>query len=66
MNPRDALLESLLDEQLQRYATDPGAANRLLDVGRSEVGQSFDKVKLAAWTIVASAILNLDQTINKE
>ena len=64
--PYDAeALETLLNEQRQRYGTEPSAAEELLNVGRSEVSQSFDKVELAAWTVVASILLNLDETITK-
>jgi len=35
-------------------------------VGESEFSPKLDVTELAAWTTVASAILNLDQTITKE
>jgi hypothetical protein len=44
---------------------DPESAEQLLSVGESERRAELDVTQLAAWTIVASAILNLDETITK-
>jgi hypothetical protein len=37
-----------------------------LRVGESKADDRLDQAELAAWTMVASAILNLDETITKE
>ena len=49
----------------EKYQADPAAALALLQVGESPRDESLDPGELAAWTIVASTILNLDETITK-
>ena len=39
---------------------------RLIDVGESSRDSRLDPAELAAWTTVASVILNLDETITKQ
>ena len=60
------LLLTLLHQQLEDYRDNPDAARELLSVGESQHGSSLDKTELAAWTLVATTILNLDETITKE
>ncbi len=48
-----------------RYQTNPAAAAKLLSYGESKPG-NYPKPDLAAWTMVASMILNLDETVTKE
>ncbi|MFM8359132.1 MAG: DUF1553 domain-containing protein [Verrucomicrobiota bacterium] len=65
--PRPAEVDVLLRlqaEQLAVFRRDPGAASRLLQVGDSPPSP-HDPAVLAAWTVVTSAILNLDETITK-
>ena len=62
---RAVLLESL-HSNLDRYKTDTAAATRLLTQGESPVAPSLDKSELAAYTTVASMLLNLDETVTKE
>ena len=65
--PKGAELEVLLGlyrQQLSKYRADPGAAEKLLAVGDA-AHATTDPAELAAWTIVASAILNLDETVTK-
>ena len=59
------LLVRLYQDQLARFRADENGARRLLAVGESALGPINDPVDLAAWTMVASAILNLDETITK-
>jgi hypothetical protein len=47
-----------------RYQADPEAAAKLLDVGDHKT-TNFDVSELAAWTMVANLILNLDETVTK-
>jgi len=42
------------------------AAGKLLQVGESAVDDKMEQAELAAWTVVANAIFNLDETIMKE
>ncbi|MCI0659490.1 MAG: DUF1553 domain-containing protein [Acidobacteria bacterium] len=60
------VLRSLLNQQLLKYRSDKDAARELLSVGESPADPQTDQQELAAWTIVMSAILNLDETITKE
>jgi hypothetical protein len=60
------VLRDLLSRQLINYRKDRKAASELLRVGESVVDDKIDQSELAAWTIVASAILNLDEMITKE
>ena len=47
----------------RRHADDSA---KLVRVGESKSNPKLDKSELAAWTTVASMILNLDETITKE
>ncbi len=60
-----AVLVRLARAQREELRADPAAAHALLAVGEAPVDESFDPVELAAWTLVASAILNLDETITR-
>ena len=52
-------------EALARFRADPEAAKKLLAVGESPRDPTLNETELAAWTTVASTILNLDETITK-
>jgi hypothetical protein len=60
------VLRDLLSRQLIDYRKDKKAASELLRVGESVVDDKIDQSELAAWTMVASTILNLDETITKD
>ncbi|MEZ5351111.1 MAG: DUF1553 domain-containing protein [Bryobacteraceae bacterium] len=51
---------------LDRYNTNPAAAKQLLSHGDAPPDSSIAPVELAAYSSVASLILNLDETITKE
>lgn len=59
------VLRDVLQAELARMRSHPEAAASLLSVGRSPVDDSLDRTELAAWTIVASMILSLDETIHQ-
>jgi hypothetical protein len=59
------LLRQLFQQQLAAYRDDPDAALKLLRVGEAPRDESLDVPELAAWTMVASTILNLDETVTK-
>ncbi len=61
---RDVLL-SVFNVQLARFRENQSAAVELVQVGESVPNQQLDTQELAAWTTVASIILNLDETITK-
>lgn len=60
------VLRDLLNQQISRYRNDKKAAADFLKIGESVADTKLDSAELAAWTMVASAILNLDETITKE
>jgi hypothetical protein len=55
----------LYDEQRAVYAHNLEAAERLVHVGDSPVDTTLDARELAAWSLVANVILNLDETVTK-
>lgn len=61
-----ATMENLYHQMLVVYRRQPEAAARLLAVGDSPPLAGADPASLAAWTCVANAILNFDETITKE
>ena len=58
-----ALLMGLFESQRDRFARDADAALELIAVGESDVAPKLDPAELAAWTTIASTMLNLDETI---
>ena len=60
-----AILTELLASSRDRFAKDPTAAEKLNAVGTIPLAQNSDPCEVAAWTVVASTILNLDETISK-
>ena len=63
---RQKVLLDLLHQEQNHYAQNSEMASELLSVGEAKRNMSLDESQHAAWTIVASAILNLDETLNKE
>ncbi|MFO0911269.1 MAG: DUF1549 and DUF1553 domain-containing protein, partial [Isosphaeraceae bacterium] len=59
------VLREVLSTDLARFKAEPAAARKLLSVGESPRKESLDPVEHAAWTTVASVILNLDEVLNK-
>jgi hypothetical protein len=59
-------LTTVLKTALENYKTDRDAAKTMLDIGESSREETLDLSHHAAWTIVASAILNLDETLTRE
>ncbi len=67
--PTDRELNTLLaglERRLLSFRADPDSANKLLAVGEKKPAIGLDSVELAAYTITASVILNLDETVTKE
>jgi len=54
-----------LTQHRNRYASDATAANQLIAYGESKADETIPVDELAAYTLVANLILNLDETINK-
>ena len=60
-----SVLQAIFERQRDRYRSDEKAAIKLLSVGESKRNEQLDPAELAAWTTVASIILNLDETITR-
>src|SRR5436190_546833 len=64
--PRElAVLRRVFDHQLARFRADEPAALKLLSVGESPRHEQLPPAELAACSMVASVILNLDETVTK-
>jgi hypothetical protein len=59
------ILRGALDVHLAQYAASPEAAATVLAVGASAVDASIPAPKQAAWMMLATSILNLDEALNK-
>jgi hypothetical protein len=60
-----SVLKSSLAQMEKHYAADPKAAQALVAVGEKKSDPSIPAPELAAWTMVASEMLNLDETVTK-
>ena len=49
----------------EHYAAHVDEATKLIDVGDSEPEKSIPPADLAAWTMVANQLMNLDEVLNK-
>ncbi len=61
----ETVLQQSLDEMQKHYAADPAAARDLIAVGEKPRDPAIPAPELAAWTMVVSEVLNLDETLNK-
>jgi hypothetical protein len=59
------ILQDLAQRRLEQYRRTPAEAAKLIRAGASKAAK-IEPTELAAWTIVASSILNMDETITKE
>ncbi len=59
------VLQRTLQKQLQTFAADKAAADKLLAYGDSPKIMDLDSGEHAAWTMVANLLINLDETITK-
>lgn len=58
-----AALQGLLARQLSRFAAAPAEAAKLVSAGVAPRDAPVSDAELAAWTVIASTLLNLDETI---
>ena len=61
-----AVLRKGVDKRLATYAADATLAPKLLGQGLSPLPADLDKAQLAAWTVTANTLLNLDETVTRE
>jgi Protein of unknown function (DUF1553)/Protein of unknown function (DUF1549)/Planctomycete cytochrome C/Concanavalin A-like lectin/glucanases superfamily len=60
-----AALEKSLTEMQKHYAANLKDARALINIGEKKPDSSIPEPELAAWTMIASEMLNLDETLNK-
>ncbi len=66
-NPvEEEVLRSGAAGYLENFKADPVAALEFVTAGDSEPAEGIDRMELAAYTAVASVLLNMDTTITKE
>ncbi len=58
-------LTAIFDSLSKSYSADPQAVLALLEVGESSRNESLDPAELAAWTVLSSLLLNLDEAITR-
>jgi hypothetical protein len=59
------VIQTSLDELLAFYKAHPEDAKKLLAVGASPADTTLEPAKLAAWTMLANELINLDEVLNK-
>jgi len=67
--PDDAELQVLLagfERYAARFRADAAAAEKLLTMGAARPDPALDKTELAAYTLTANILLNLDEVVTKE
>jgi hypothetical protein len=63
--PERAVIGSVEKRAQENYGKNPDAAKELIHVGDSKPDESIQPSELAAWTVVASEIMNLDESLSK-
>jgi hypothetical protein len=59
------VIRTSFDQLLTEYAAKPDEAAKLITVGETKAPTNIPAPELAAWTMVASQILNLDETLTR-
>jgi hypothetical protein len=60
-----AVLINSLGQMKKHYGADQAAAGKLIRAGETKPDASIPPAELAAWTMLASEMLNLDETVTK-
>ena len=60
-----AVVQETLEKHLARYRANPDAAKQAIRAGESPPNSSLAEPELAAYTLVANLILNLDETLTR-
>ena len=60
-----AVLEKSFSDMQKHYAANPKDARSLVKIGEKQRASPIPEPELAAWTMIASEMLNLDETLNK-
>jgi hypothetical protein len=59
-----AILTRAHERELAHFRADAAAADALIRTGEAPLDANLDPAELAAWTLVATTLLNLDEAIN--
>jgi hypothetical protein len=59
------IVEEALEKHRARYAADPDAARKAIAFGESRPRADLPPTELAAYTLTANLLLNLDETLNR-
>jgi hypothetical protein len=65
LEPERAALKTAFEKALARYAADPEAAKQAITVGESVPSAALNASELAAYTLVANVLLNMDEVLTK-
>lgn len=60
-----AVVTKLFDQELTRYRARPESAKQAIRNGESAPKEGLDEPELAAWTLVANLLLNLDECVSR-
>lgn len=66
--PETIEIQSLVQgvqEDLAAFQQSPENAKQLLEISKGEIGKDKDPARLAAWTMAANLLLNLDEVVTK-
>jgi len=64
-DPERVVVANSLRSLLDYYREHPDEATQVVSVGESKPNDELPKVELAAWTMLANELLNLDEVLNK-
>ena len=59
------IVQASFNELLAEYKAKPEEAKKLIAVGDSKADPALDASTLAAWTMLANELMNLDEVLNK-
>ncbi len=65
LEPEREALKTAFEKELAHYAADPEAAKQVITVGESQANPALNTSELAAYTMVANVLLNMDETLTK-
>ena len=66
LRPEEAMvMHEIHEDLLAHYVKQRSEAKKLVTVGESKPDPELDTVDLAAWTMVANQLMNLDEMLNK-
>jgi hypothetical protein len=60
-----AVIKPIADDLVAFYKANPDDAKKLIAIGESKPDASLDPSTLAAWTMLANQMMNLDEVLNK-